>query len=433
MIWFSIPVLPQPAVDVGDPCAPGSERDRCVEGAVCVGPADDGRCVAVQVSAWRVPGGAGEVAIDIRGADLRGGPAVTAGAAVEPVAADADRWAGRTAAPVEGPVDVRYGGQRVARAVPVQAPPVAAEGDPCDPAGVVDRCDDPTFCARGVCAVDTPPVIDEAIVVDDGGEVALWVRGRDAEGNISGFRFADREGRFTAPIDADVDPHDEAWAAAVEGDAFTAWVSLDTWFDVEAPLVAIDDRGFESAPFAATPAPAPAFPPAGEGQPCDPRGLLWRCAEGLLCDQRDGGDPRPTCMALEPACPEGLGAPLPLDTPVTLAGPGAGRPTRVSCHEGGSGDPEHYLTFVAPADGVYEVVARGALPSGQLGLAVREGCVQRRTERYCGYPTRETVDGHAGYRYGAEARFEAREGEVLTVVVDAPAPPTVTARRLGGR
>jgi len=425
--WFRTPVTPQPVKAAGERCTPRSEVDRCVEGTVCAG--DVPRCTPVEVFVWSNPRWPGQVAVDIRGADLREGEVVDAPGYVAPSVADERRWVGRTAA-TDGPVEVRYGDHVVARAVPVVDAQQAEDGDRCDMAVAADHCAPDADCWDGACGPSTAPVIDEAIVIRDGRGLALWVRGRDPEGNASRFRFDRRVGAFfVAPPDPDLDP---VWAGGrvdVDGEAFEAWFSGEAWFDINSPVVVIDDQGRESAPFEAESVRAELRAPVAEGAACDPLALLFPCTDGLICDGVDGQAEHATCVAVDPVCPEGLADPIVVGAPVQMRGAGPTRQTRSSCFDPWESMAEQYFSFAPAEAGRYTIVAETPRTGGPFGLAVREGCRQRRSERACAdehyrvFPT-------GAHGVGARIEFDAEAGEALTIVLDGMPEGVITLDRL---
>lgn len=419
-VWFRQRIEPQPIRAAGEPCTPNSEVDRCAEGTVCP-PGDAPRCAPVEVFVWTDRALPGHIVVDIRGAAL-GASRVFAGPLIPMVHSGPDRWIGRSAVPVAGPVDVRYAEHPVAAAVPVLDPPAVARGEACDPQRVADHCLDGDACIGGVCRAIGPPVVDAAIVVDTREGAAVWIRGRDPDGDVSGVRVGGRafDLRFGPPA-AGVDR--AAAEGVIEGEVFEAWVSTERRVFGDA-VVAIDAEGLESAPFVAERA-EPAERPRGEaGAACDPLGLLWPCADGLKCHRRDGVDVGPRCAALEPACPAGLATPIALGEAVAFDAEGPTAHTETLCRPFFGAAAEHYLRFVAPEAGGYLVTAIG---DNGFGLAVRRGCLQPYSEVACAEEFfRTNPAGHGGHGIGASLWVQAEAGEPLTIVVDGMPRVTVT-------
>lgn len=415
-VWFREPIVPQPVLAAGEPCAPYSQAARCAEGTVCE-PGEAPRCVPVEVFVWSDQAEPSRIVIDIRGAALPLDARVAAGWGIRGHTARPDRWLGRSSVAIEGPVDVLVFDHPVASAVPVMEPPPRAEGEGCDPDRVADRCADRgTACRAGVCGPVSPPIIEAAVVVDVWEGSGVWIRGRDPDGDVSGFRIGNRvrDLSFGPPDPARFD----AWptgAGLVDGDVFEAWLSTESrvFGDI---VVAVDAEGLESPPFAAEAARPEERPAVEAGEDCDPLGLLWPCAEGLTCARPDDGDGQARCGVTEPACPEGLATPIALGELLVFDGPGATSQTRVMCRDPFGELPERYLTFVAPEDGWYRASAVG---DNMFGFAVRQSCLDRYSEVACGEDFyRTNPNGVGGHGIGVTVVFEATAGEVLTLVID---------------
>lgn len=426
-VWFEVPVVEQPVLAADDLCTPNSEAARCPEGTLCAG-GDDARCRSVQVSILTHEREPDRFAVVLRGADLSEYGWL---AGVDRAFVDEDRWVG-WADRTEGPMDLRArrDGHLVAAAVqPIRAP-LRAIGEACDPARAEDECAADSACIGAVCRVISPPIIDEAVIVhsrvgpDLRSHFAVWVRGRDAQGDVTGFHIDGRAGLFVADGE-DRDVHDP-WTArhvSTDGEVFEAWFSGPTSFLRDRPLVVVDGEGLESEPVLVEWQRPGEQPSVAEGGLCDPRGLVLPCADDLICDQSDGVDGPPRCMAIEVACPEALAPPLRVDDAAWFGEDGAGLQTRVGCGWPNTAVADHYFTFVAPEDGRYMLTAETDVSGWLFGAAVRQGCLQRRSERACsGDLYRTNPLGHGGHGSGTRLDFEATAGETLTVVLDADGP-----------
>ena len=424
-VWFELPVQAQPVLEPNAACEPRSEAGRCPVGTVCAGELEP-RCAPVEVDALTHPLFPGEVAIILRGEDLGGLDTVYAPGSVWRAALDARRWVGRGAAAGDT-VDVRAGdgGHLIAEAVPVRAAPLLDDGEACDAALAENRCAEGSACIHAVCVPSTPPVIDEAFIIRARGGYAIQVRGRDSERNVVGFRVG-RHARSFVYGDWEVGDAVRPWGARSiinDGEAFEAWFSDATWTPFDAQVVVIDDQGLESAPFeleVVRPGEADAV---GDGEHCDPLGLLRPCEADRICDQIDGVDETPRCVALDPVCPAELAPALAPDAVFEFEEAGAERDTRVTCRGSDQDIPQHYFRFVPPEDGRYHILAESEIGGWLYGMAVREGCLQRRSERICNAEIyRTNPAGRGGHGSGVNLTFDALAGEELTVVIDGHGP-----------
>ncbi len=429
-IWFEVPVIDQPVLAPDDRCAPGSEAARCPEGTLCAG-GDGARCRPVEVALLTHDREPDQVALVLRGADLSEYGWLAAPGFAAQADADGARWVG-WADRTDGPVDVRAGrdGHLIAAAVLPAPAPVRADREACDPARAEDQCVAGSACIGAICRPSSPPVIDEAVIVQSrvGPEgwthSAIRVRGRDPQGDVTGFYIDRRGGLFVANgVDRELDDPWTARHITTDGELFEAWFSGPVAFRRDQPLVVIDGEGLESAPFEAEWQRPDEQAAVGEGALCDPRGLLLPCADDLICDQTDGVDGPPRCVAVEPACPEALAPALVVDEAGWFGEEGAGLQTRVGCGWPHNPAADHYFSFVAPADGRYHVTAETEVSGWLFGAAVRRGCLQRRSERACsGELYRTNAAGIGGHGSGTRFVFEAEAGETLTVVLDADGP-----------
>ena len=427
-VLAEIDVIPQPEIAVGAACHRLSGLDRCALGSLCLPVGEDTRCVAAEVVVWREPAGGERVFADIRAPGLTRLEPIQSDGFFEPIAVEPERWIGQKVRPEAGAISLWHGADLFIEDLPLSFAPPRREGEPCDPLRVASICRHGSACMGETCEIVHPPRVTAAMVVKTPEAVGIWVRGRDPNQDVVGLEIANYSNAF----DPDAPT---AWftsALTWDGDEFEGWLSDDAgwraggWRDAE--LVLIDREGRRSFPFPVGTGDVGIRAPADAGAECDRIGALFPCADGLLCDTREGADEPLACRALEVACDPDVDTPIALDRPLSIDAPGATNQTRTTCDRWDDPGAEHRLRFVPEANGFFvaEVVSNEV-----YSLAARRGCHLPLSEIACTdeFERAAPLDGDGAHGIAATLPFDAVAGEQITIIVDGTERFDIQVRR----
>lgn len=429
-VLAEIPVVVQPVAAVGEACQRFSGQDRCALGSLCVrvDPAQRavGQCVAAEVQAWRAPDGE-HVFADIAVAGMTNDERIRSGGGLRIVSRDAQRWVGQAVHPGDT-ISLWSGHDLFAEDVPVRDPAIRRAGEACDAVRVADTCVHGAACIRGTCEIVEPPVIEDALYIKTRDVIGIWVRGRDPNRDVVGVEIDTYEAPFAPPAPGAWWTSQLTW----DGDRFEGWLSDDAaWRERiwrNAALVVVDAEGRRSLHFALEPSWIRDRPVGDDGAICDRIGGLFPCAEGLICDTRDDVEEAPTCRPLDAACDAGIDSLIELDQPRSIDSLGATNDTHATCDAIVRDLPEHRLTFVPQARGIFvaEVIANQGFT-----LSARRGCHFALSELACEFRLEraQPLDGGGGHGARGQIVFEADAGEQITILVDGAVRFDITVTR----
>ena len=268
----------------------------------------------------------------------------------------------------------------------LEALPVVADGDPCDPEGVINTCGGQSSCespeegADPICVAPVIPVFVEGEAFYNATTAGMGLEvTATADSEIIGVEFVllDSAGEII-PINGSVESFfitfDDVQQPE-EGGAYvgtTARLLPEGLEDVTSiRFSVVDGDDIESAE--ATLAFA-ASPTVESGAACDLIGAFNSCPAEELCID---GDPEPTCQVPTPACPDewtvtDLNA-LQAGDVWTADGDTTGE---ISLTQGtcGGGSGQNIYSFVAPAAGTYLISTSSVDENADTVLYVRDFC-----------------------------------------------------------
>lgn len=182
--------------------------------------------------------------------------------------------------------------------VPLAPTPISPTGGPCDPEYLFQRCPQRDTCdwATRTCVAATAPIVESAIVHQDGRQAFFVGVARDPDGDVVRFDLslinAARERVQAQIVPAPRFPR-TGDDLRVEGRLDLAGFDLDA---VRAEVVAADREGLRSEPFVVDVTPRPRV---AEGEACELAELTNVCSEALQCAEPDS-----VCLPREVECPE---------------------------------------------------------------------------------------------------------------------------------